>query len=83
MNQKPLNLTIRDFTETRLNSYHAHWPVDPDTTRRLDRVRQSDPYAQSRDRYSVVKLVLRGFLFFVVAALVLISLIVIAEAVRN
>lgn len=85
MNQKPIHLSIDDLTQTRLGGYHAHWPVDPDTTARLNRVTESDPYAKSRfrDRYSVLKLVLHGIAFFLLASLFLISLVMIVEVVRK
>lgn len=85
MNQTPINLSITDHIETRVSGYHAHWPVDPDTTARLNRIRNSDPYAQSklRDRYSILKLVLHGIVFFTLAGLFLTALVIIAEAMRQ
>lgn len=38
MNTKPLNLTITDFTETRSYGSHCYFPVDEDTTRRLNKI---------------------------------------------
>ena len=38
---KPINLTINDITQTRMSGHHCHWPVDPDTTARLNRVIES------------------------------------------
>lgn len=74
MKHKPLNLTVSDFTETRLSGYHAHWPVDPDTTARLDRVTQSDPYAQLsfRHRYRVNPLVIFSLVVLAIGVLLLI-----------
>jgi hypothetical protein len=37
--QPPLTLTIADITETRVGSTRRmHWPVDPETTAKLNRV---------------------------------------------
>lgn len=86
MNQRPapLNLRADDFVHTRTNGGHAHWPVDPNTTARLRKVSESDPYAQStlKDRYSLLRLALHGLAFLFIAGLFLISLVIIAEAVR-
>ena len=37
--QPPLTLTIADITETRAGqSRRMHWPVDPETTAKLNRI---------------------------------------------
>jgi hypothetical protein len=43
-NQPPITLTIDDLTQTRHSSTTArmHWPVDEETTRRLNRVIRLD-----------------------------------------
>jgi hypothetical protein len=33
-------LNVDDYTETKITGYHARWPTDPDTTRRLASVGQ-------------------------------------------
>lgn len=83
MNQTPINLSIEDFTETRLSGLHARWPVDADTTKRLDRVRTHGLQDQKRfrDRHPLLFLVLHGIAFLTVAGLGLISLIIIRTAV--
>ena len=83
MNHKPIHLSISDITQTRVNSYHAHWPCDPDTTRRLDRVRTHGLQDQQRfrDRHSLLFLVLHGIVFFFIAGLGLIAAVIIREAI--
>lgn len=85
MNQKPIHLSISDITQTRFNGGHAHFPVDPDTTARLDRVIQSPTRFKLRfkDRYPLLSLVLHGIAFFLLFGLLLISVLIIREAYLN
>lgn len=85
MNQKPIHLSIDDHIETRFSGYHAHFPVDPDTTARLDRITKSDPYAKPgfRDRYPLLSFVVHGIAFLGLTALFLISVLIIREAYLN
>jgi hypothetical protein len=44
--QPPLTLTISDITETRVGqTSRMHWPVDPETTAKLNRVIRLDASA--------------------------------------
>lgn len=83
MNHKPLNLKIEDHIETRFSGYHARFPIDPDTTARLNRITKSEPYAKPgfRDRHPVLSLVLHGILFFFIAGVGLIAAVIIREAI--
>lgn len=78
MNQKPVHLSIDDLTQTRLGGYHAHWPVDPDTTARLDRVTKSDPYAplRFRDRYRLNPVVV----FWLIAGVILSGVLLVIKS---
>lgn len=38
MGMNKLNLGPIDFTETRMNGYHAYWPQDPDSQKRLQEI---------------------------------------------
>jgi len=50
---RKLDLTL-DMPETRVTGVHHTWPVDPDTTKRLERLRHTEPRKSERQQRALL-----------------------------